>query len=85
MLGKNKSSSVLGTIRKEYIKASNIENDDDLFFHIIDKIQDKVIQSANYVQIPIEELEQCVGIVVVDAFIRCKIFKNPENYNYAIT
>jgi hypothetical protein len=23
--------------------------------------------------------------LVVDAFIRCKIFENPENYNYATT
>ena len=85
LMGKNKSSSVLLTIRKEYIKAMNIENDDDLFFHILDNIQDKVIQSANYVQIPIEELEQCINIIVVDAFIRCKIFKNPDNYNYVTT
>ncbi len=83
--GKNKSNSVLGTIRREYIKSQNEENDDDLFFYILDRIQDKVIQSANYIQIPIEELEQCVGIIVVDAFIRCKIFKNPDNYNYVTT
>lgn len=83
--GKNKSSSVLGTIRKEYIKAMNTENDDDLFFQILDTIQDKVVQSANYVQIPVEELELCINILVVDAFIRCKIFKNPDNYNYATT
>ena len=27
------------------------------------------------------------GVVnqIVDAFIRCKIFKNPEGYNYAVT
>jgi hypothetical protein len=35
--------------------------------------------------IPQEEMEMCVGILVVDAFIRCKIFKNPNNYNYATT
>jgi len=85
MVGKNKSSSVLATIRKEYIKSKNIENDNELFFHILDSIQDKATQSANYVQIPIEELEQCISIIVVDAFIRCKIFKNPDNYNYVTT
>lgn len=83
--GKNKSRSVLGTIRKEYIKNINIKNDDELFFEILDKTQDKVVKSANYVQIPIEELELCINILVVDAFIRCKIFKNPNDYNYAIT
>ena len=26
-----------------------------------------------------------IEIIVVDAFIRCKIFENPEGYSYAIT
>jgi hypothetical protein len=84
-LGLNKSSSVLGNIRKEYIKAKGILNDDDLFFEIIQKVQGKIQSSANYIATPIDELELCVEILVVDAFIRCKIFENPENYNYAIT
>ena len=84
-LGVNKSNSVLNTIRTEYIKNLNIKRDDDLFFCIINNIIDKVLQSANYNEIPIDELELCVNILVVDAFIRCKIFKNPENYNYVTT
>ena len=85
-LGLNKSSSVLGNIRKEYIKAKGILNDDNLFFEVIQKVQEKIqTTSANYVQTPIDELELCVNILVVDAFIRCKIFENPENYNYATT
>lgn len=84
-LGLNKSSSVLGNIRKEYIKAKGILNDDNLFFEVIQKVQEKIQTSANYVQTPIDELELCVNILVVDAFIRCKIFENPENYNYATT
>jgi hypothetical protein len=66
----------------EYIKNIKVKNDDDLFFTIIDNIQDKITQSQNFEQIPIEELELCVNIIVVDAFIRCKIFKNPNNYKY---
>ena len=84
-LGLNKSSSVLVNIRKEYIKAKWILNDDNLFFEVIQKVQEKIQTSANYVQTPIDELELCVNILVVDAFIRCKIFENPENYNYATT
>ena len=84
-LGLNKSNSVLGNIRKEYIKAKGILNDDNLFFEVIQKVQEKIQSSANYVQTPIDELELCVNIIVVDAFIRCKIFENPENYNYATT
>lgn len=84
-LGLNKSSSVLASVRMEYIKAKNNLSDDNLFFEVIAKVQDKIINSANYVQIPIDELELCVNIIVVDAFIRCKIFENPQNYNYATT
>jgi hypothetical protein len=39
----------------------------------------KIIEeSSNYRVLPFEELEMCVDILVVDAFMRCKIFENPE-------
>ena len=85
LLGSNKSSSVLSTIRHEYAKAKSRLNDDQLFFEVISKVQDKVLNSSNYTSIPFDELELCVNILVVDAFIRCKIFENPNNYNYATT
>lgn len=81
--GKNKSNAVLSSIRKEYIQQKGVINDDDLFFAVIDKVVGKILDSANYEEIPIDELELSVNILVVDAFIRCKIFENPENYNYA--
>ncbi len=83
--GSNKSKTVLSTIRQEYAKFSANLTDDQLFFIIIDKVQEKILASANYQNIPFDELELCVNILVVDAFIRCKIFENPENYNYAAT
>jgi hypothetical protein len=83
--GVNKSSSVLATIRREYIKNLKVKKDDELFYIVIDNIQEKIIQSANFIKIPIDELEVCVHILVVDAFIRCKIFENPKNYKYVAT
>lgn len=83
--GSNKSSSVLSTIRQEYAQAKISLTDDQLFFEVISKVEDKVLNSSNYTPIPFDELELCVNILVADAFIRCKIFENPENYNYAIT
>lgn len=80
--GSNKSKSVLSTIRQEYAKAKSNLNDDQLFFEVISKVEDKVLNSSNYSSIPFDELELCVNILVVDAFIRCKIFENPNNYNY---
>lgn len=84
-LGNNKSSSVLSTIRQEYVKAKKDLTDDELFFEVIDKVQGKVLNSSNYSSIPFDELEICINILVVDAFIRCKIFENPDNYDYAST
>ena len=83
--GSNKSSSVLFIIRQEYIKAKSSLTDDQLFFNVIEKVVEKVLNSTNYIPIPIDELELCINILVVDAFIRCKIFENPGNYKYANT
>ena len=85
--GKNKSFSVFQTIRKEYIQLiTNSEyTEDQLFLIIMEKLMTLIQNSKNYLEIPYEELEMCVGMVVVDAFIRCKIFKNPEGYNHVIT
>lgn len=83
--GSNKSKSVLDNIRMEYLKLIKKMSDDELFFEIIDNVVNKIIESANFAQIPLDELELCVKILVVDAFIRCKIFINPENYDYVTT
>lgn len=83
--GSNKSSSVLSTIRQEYAKLKSSLTDDELFFNIVSKVQEKVLNSSNYTSIPFDELELCINMLVVDAFIRCKIFENPEDYNYAST
>jgi hypothetical protein len=81
-MGVNKSNSVLATIKREYLKLKSSGTADFVFFSVIDKIKDKILGSTNYVEIPIDELELCIDILVVDAFIRCKIFENPQNYKY---
>lgn len=81
-LGNNKSNSVLATMKRVYLRLKNNKNADEIFYSVIDAIKNKILTSANYIQIPIDELELCVDILVVDAFIRCKIFENPNGYNY---
>jgi SMEK domain/C-terminal domain 10 of the ABC-three component (ABC-3C) systems len=81
--GVNKSSSVLASIRNIYISNKDSINNDDLFFKVIEQVTGRIQNSANYTEIPFEELEMCVNILVVDTFIRCKIFKNPKGYIYA--
>ena len=83
--GANKSLSILNVIRKQYIQLEKtIQDAHELFFAIIDNVIGIIGSSKNYVEIPYDELEMCTSILVVDAFIRCKIFKNPEGYSHVI-
>lgn len=85
-LGSNKSFSVLKSINKSYIEEGlkdETSSNDKLFLKTIENVINKVLSSANYAEIPLDELDFCVTVLVVDAFIRCKIFTNPTNYQYA--
>lgn len=81
--GANKSLSILNGIRTEYVTLGPVGSPDQCFFSIIEEVVQKIRASANYTPIPEEELALCAQILVVDAFIRCKIFKNPLGNNDA--
>lgn len=83
--GKNKSMSVLTSIRNMYTTNPDNFSGDELFLHIIDSIIERVKESGNYENTPFEELELCASILATDTFIRCKIFENPRSYNNATT
>lgn len=76
--GKNKSKSVLDALRLTYLKLSMKFSGDELFFKIVEAVVDRVQDSGNYVTMPLDELERNVNILIVDAFIRCKVFKEPK-------
>lgn len=79
--GANKSTSVLDAIRHDYFVHMARLSDDALFFKVIECVAARVKSNPNCMHIPIEELALCVNILVVDSFMRCKIFKNPEGYS----
>ena len=79
----NKSKSVLDTFRSIYHQLAVQFSGDDLFFRIVEEVIKRVRDGANYSLIPIEELQLCVNVLAVDAFIRCKIFKNPAGAIHA--
>lgn len=84
MMGKNKSLSVLGMFNSKYLKLkTNGLASDDLFFEIVGSTVETVRNSSNYTPISEEELELCVQILAVDAFVRCRIFANPKVANNA--
>ena len=78
--GVNKSISILNGIRKEYLELAlgTVVSPDQLFLSVIEKVIQKIRRSANYTPMADEELDLSVQILVVDTFIRCKIFKNPS-------
>lgn len=84
--GSNRSFSIFQTIKKQYfLLEKQSKTPEELFYGIINNVINIIEKSQNYIPIPSEELEMCVNILVVDTFIRCKIFKNPEGYNHVIT
>jgi hypothetical protein len=84
LTGLNKSYSILQLIGRFYIEECVKEtNPDRIFLNIVGRVMDKVQESINFVKTEFEVLALCADILVVDAFIRCKIFENPENYNHA--
>lgn len=79
----NKSRSVLDAFRGTYNRLSSKYSGDELFFQIVEETISNVKNSSNYSKIPIEELQLCVNILAVDAFIRCRIFKKPPEAIHA--
>lgn len=82
--GANKSYSILRLINRYYIDESTKSNHPDkVFINVSDRVLQRVQESGNFIKTEFETLVLCVDILIVDAFIRCKIFENPENYNHA--
>ena len=75
--GKNKSYAVLQAIRKEYLILKPKYTGDDLYKAIAQNIKSKLAFSANLKQFYDDDLELYVDIILVDAFIKCKIFEKP--------
>jgi hypothetical protein len=82
-LGSNKSKSVLDAFRNSYHKLGVTYAGDELFFQVVEQISSVIEKSSNYQRIPLEEMQLCVNVLAVDAFIRCKIFKSPVTVNHA--
>lgn len=82
--GKNKTLSVLHTIKDIYLRKTKefeirkTQDTDLLFFAIHDEMKKYIINSSNYIEIPTDELTFIINIILVDAFIKCKIFKKPN-------
>lgn len=81
--GRNKSTSVLHAFNRIYLQLSKQHKGDDLFFEIIQHVMDAAKSSSNFQPTTLEELELCVNVLAVDAFLRCRIFKKPKEHQHA--
>ena len=82
--GKLKSEALLMKFNRKYRELrKKINNEDDLFFEIIRSLENEMISDEELITSDIseEELETCIEIIIVDAFIRCKIFEKPGGVN----
>lgn len=78
----NKSAFVLQKIRSFYLDHCCELKGDDLFDAVRNDVKAEIRKHAASGELTEESIDICSDIVVVDAFIRCKIFENPEGYSY---
>lgn len=83
--GMNKSYFVLQKIRNFYLTEKVHKQSDDLFDAVRKDVKNEIIKHASSHELSSESIDICIDILVVDAFIRCKIFENPKGYNYVTT
>jgi len=77
--GNSKSNAVLFSLRHDYLNLKDSYTGDELF----DKLLEKVYEDADgdtccNESITKEELKFNISIILVDAFMRCKIFERPN-------
>lgn len=75
--GKNKSFAVLQLINREYLKLKDNHTGDSIYYALSNRLKEQLNNSANLNNFSIEDIELYIDIVLVDAFIRCKIFERP--------
>ncbi len=78
--GMNKSLFVLNRIRGIYITYKGTLEGDELFGKIRECVKREIYDSLNRGNLTKEAIEMCADVIIVDAFIRCKIFENPQGY-----
>jgi hypothetical protein len=77
--GNNQSGKVLRRIRELYLSHQNRTKTDDLFELILREAVQIVQGSGNCNGLYEEDIEFGCRVVVTDAFMKCRIFENPES------
>ncbi|MBR1786800.1 MAG: SMEK domain-containing protein [Paludibacteraceae bacterium] len=78
--GANKSFFVIDNIRTKYRAFKYKLQGNDLFNKVRELVRQEILEHPNHESLTIESINTCADILVVDTFIRCKIFDNPKGY-----
>ena len=77
--GVNKSFAVLSSLHDLYLNLASELTGDALFDKLLESVYDIVNKDYECNEsLTREELQVNIKIVLVDAFVKCKIFKKPE-------
>ena len=77
--GVNKSFAVLSSLHDLYLNLASELTGDALFDKLLESVYDIVNKDYEYNEsLTREELQVNIKIVLVDSFVKCKIFKKPE-------
>lgn len=69
-------------IRSFYLEHCYELKGDDLFDAVRNDVKAEIRKHSISGELTKESIDICSDIIVVDAFIRCRIFENPEGYSY---
>lgn len=76
---------ILQNLSDRYSRYLGQYESNTLFDKIVDETKASAMNSRSAEDIPEDRLNVCINVIVVDAFIRCRIFEDPEGYSYVDT
>lgn len=76
------SFTILQTLSDMYSDYLGQFESNALFDKIVDNARELALKSKSAKDIPVDRVNVCINVIVVDAFIRCRIFEDPEGYSY---
>ncbi len=80
--GVDYSFIILQNLSDSYSQHKDKFEGDDLFDAVVKDARVMVANSSSAARIPLDRMNICIYVIVVDAFIRCRIFEDPEGYSY---
>lgn len=73
---------ILQTLSDMYSRYLEQYESNALFDKIVDEARELALNSKSAEDISVDRVNVCINVIVVDAFIRCRIFEDPGGYSY---